>query len=376
MKVRLLLIISIIVLGLSGAYIVKLLNQDFVLSKESNFKATINLWTTTPELSSISMRFQEKENIKVNIKQFENSELLFEELELTKLNNDAPDLVEVSSLNEMALLKNDYAIFPVDGLADKSSFHPAAIENFSSEKVLYAYPLGIEVPTIYINRALVQQEVFPAIYPFQPEKVLKQYEKVQNDRNEKHPATPFWMLHFDDQLDWYWSSNQLAGNSISQQDFDSQWAELVKEYQLVPQLDSHMAITRFANSEIGTLISNSKHIQSLQQLIGNRFEFDINPFLMEEEDKIQVSGNGLAVLTDAAESGESIKRLFQYLSVEEEQAELLSGTGWLPAQQALLQSDPFIHQLPMFKHLQSLTKYQNNFIGMEIDGQKKVSKET
>lgn len=361
MKVKLLLVMSIVIVGLSGAYVVKLLNQDFVLTKASQYDATLDIWTTTPELSAILAEFQTEENIKVNVTQFQNAELLLDELEMTKLTDDTPELVEVALGNEIGVLKRDHRLYPVEDLVDKKAFHSAAAENFSDNGTLHAIPLGIEVPSLYINRALVREGALPSVYPFQPESVLKKFSQFQREIKAENPSKPFWMFHFDDQGAWYRNAHRLSGGTAGQ------WDALMERYGLVPQFDSHMAITRFANAEVGVLVSNSDHLQSLQQLIGNRFEFEIQPFLMEPGDEILVSGNALALMRPPGKNEAALEKLFEFLNTEEAQLPLLESTGWLPAQTESLGSPAFIHELPMYKHLQELIEYEGEFIGQEIE---------
>lgn len=366
MKVKLFLIASVITLVISVVYIAGLLNQDFVLNKESKYKSTINVWTTTPELSTLLTSFQSQTNIKVNVKQFQNSKLLMEELELTKINNNTPDIVEVSSLYEINNVKDNHTIYPLESLVRENIFHQSITDSFSYKNTLYAYPLGIEVPTMYVNHSFINKNSHSDLYPFQSEKYLQQYKELQQQIDNKSTSKPFWLFHFDNQVAWYWNAYKLSSVYDSTKDFKEIWNDLIKKYKLLPPLDNRMAITRFANFEVGALVSSSEHLQSIQQLIGNSFELEVYPFIVKPTDKILVSGKGLVVLTDKTKEEDNLKQLFQFLNTKDVQLDLLSKTGWLPSQQKLLDSALFIHDLPMSKYLSKLTEFEKNFVGNEF----------
>ncbi|MEC5423469.1 hypothetical protein QGM71_08155 [Virgibacillus sp. C22-A2] len=97
MKLKLLFILSICVVIISIVYILNLLNQDFVLSKEDDYKSTISVWITTPGLASTLEQFQTESNIKVNVRKFSDVDSLLEELNLSAENREGPDVVEMNS---------------------------------------------------------------------------------------------------------------------------------------------------------------------------------------------------------------------------------------------------------------------------------------
>ncbi|EGA90855.1 hypothetical protein GPDM_03135 [Planococcus donghaensis MPA1U2] len=363
MKLKVFLIVSILIMVLSVSYIISMLNQDFVLSQETKYEATLNVWTTTPELSVILKQFQGETNIQMNIKQFQNSELLMEELELTKLNNKFPELVEIPANYGIANMKSDYNIQPIDGFMEKDLFHTAARELFSEKAELYAFPLGIEIPVLYYNKTLLTDEIKKEAFPFQEKQTVEQFKAFQDKKNKGNSNKQFWMFHFDEQVSWYWDSYSLSRGASNTLQLEDSWSMLYDQYELVPPFDSPMAITRFVNSQVGALISNSKHIYTIQQLIGNRFEFEAQPFRKESNDRILISGKGLAVTGNPETDPADLEQLFRFLDSQEIQLQLLSATGILPAQKELLENAAFIRKLPMAKYLLPLAKENPYFTG-------------
>lgn len=364
MKVKISLVISLLVLSMSIAYIITLLNQDFVLSKETKFEATLNVWTTTPELSELFNEFQDQTNIKMNVKQFQSPELLMEELELTKLNNNVPEVVEVSSSFGIDKMREEYDIQSIDGLVDTHYFHKAAKQLLSSEDNLYAYPLGLEVPVFYFNKTLLSDESGQKAYPFKDEEVLKEYKVYQDKKNNGATKRPFWFFHFDENIEWYRDAYVSASESNSASQFDQYVEMLQNEYELIPLFDSPMAISRFVSFEIGTLTTSSKHIQTIQQLIGNRFEFEVHPFIENRNDNVLVAGKGLAVMKLPETDNDNLRLLFDYLNSEETQVQLLGATGMLPSLNRLVDNEKFVQGLPMGKYLMPLAKFNANFTGI------------
>ena len=363
MKLKLFLVVSILIMGLSISYIISMLNQDFVLSQETKYEATLNVWTTTPELSVILKRFQEKTNIQMNVKQFQNSELLMEELELTKLNDKVPELVEISAEYGIGTMRREYGIRPIDGLLETEAFHLASRELFSEDAGLYAFPLGIEVPVLYYNKTLLPDKIKKEAFPFQGEQALEQLKDFQDKKNTGSPNKQFWLFHFDEKLSWYWDSYKLSHGARNASQLADSWNILHDESELVPPFDSPMAITRFVNSEIGALASGSKHIYTIQQLIGNRFEFEVEPFRDQPNDWILIAGKGLVATDNSETDPADLKRLFEFLNSQEVQIQLLSATGMLPAQKELLESTNFIQELPMAKYLLPLGEVHPYFTG-------------
>lgn len=367
MKLKLFLLISVLVMGLSILYIVNLLNQDFVLSKETKYEATLNVWTTTPELSGILKRFQDETNIQMNVKQFQNSELLLEELELTKVNGSVPELVEISSEFGIEKLDAEYEIKAIESAVEKSLFHEAASSLFSVEDELYAFPLGMEVPSLYYNKTLLSTEIIQEAFPFQEEEELSKLKDFQDEKNNGSSSKPFWFFHFDEDVSWYWDSYALSKTANSELQLNESWQMLQEQYGLLPSFDSPMAITRFVSFEVGALASSSKHIQTIQQLIGNRFEFEVHPFVKDPGDQILIAGKGLALMERSDTNLENLQQLFEFLNTEEIQLQLLGATGMLPAQEERLESKEFMQELPMAKYLMPLAKFEDNFTGPTDD---------
>lgn len=363
MKFKLFLVISILIMSISIAYIITLLNQDFILSKETKYEATLNVWTTTPELSVLLQQFQDQTNIKVNVKQFQNPELLNEELELTKLNNNIPEIVEVSSDFGIADFKKEYDIKSLENLVNGNDFHISSKQLFSEDNNLYAFPLGIEVPVFYFNKTLLSDHLRGQVHPFQEAEVWKEYKAYQDKKNNGAANRQFWFFHFDESTEWYRDAYVSAAVTNTVADFESNMKLIQAEYELVPPFDSPMAITRFVSFEVGALITSSKHIQTIQQLIGNRFEFEVTPFIENPQDKILIAGKGLAVMDLPEVEDDDIRLLLEYLNTKEVQLQLLGSTGTLPSQKKLLRSHEFLQGLPMGKYLLPLADFNANFIG-------------
>ncbi|MEC5423468.1 hypothetical protein QGM71_08150 [Virgibacillus sp. C22-A2] len=148
-----------------------------------------------------------------------------------------------------------------------------------------------------MNRSILNNHLpeESTIYPFSTEESLKEYEKIQGKSNGKNEADRFWLFHFDQNIPLYWNSYR-GGTSIGETyTFEEMWNMLVNEYELIPPLDNHMAITRFSNMEVGVLITTSQHLQTIQDLIGNSFEFEVEPFISNNRDSVQIVGNGLSL---------------------------------------------------------------------------------
>lgn len=365
MNKKILFFISIICVILLITNIISLLNQDVDLNREDSTKASIHIWTTTPRLSYILHQYEIQSNVRINLKQFHDTEALLEELEFLRTENAFPDLIEMDARNGIDSLPNDYDPIPLEKLAPDMAglFHESIVDNFSEEHGLLAYPLGIEVPLLLVNQSFIDNQSGMIVYPFQSGSHLNTFEELQKSVNENNHSKNFWFFHFDENIPWYWTSHKLSASSESRSDFQRMWKDLTRTYNLMPPLDHHMALTRFSNMEIGVLISGSDNLQTLQKSIGNDFEFEAHPLLLRRDDNILVSGHGMIALRNK----EEIKDLFTFLNHKEVQQDLLSKTGSLPAQIALLESKSFMQSLPMSKYLTGLTGYRDQFIGMIPD---------
>ncbi|GIN58351.1 hypothetical protein J8TS2_26700 [Lederbergia ruris] len=361
MKLRVLFLLSVCIVILSTVYTINLINQDFVLNKEDEYEDTMTIWMTTPGLLSSMNHFEEESKIKVNIKQFNNQATLLEELALAHTEGNLPDIIEVGSsygLDEVVKIGNPYSSEEI-GQELFAPFHEAILENFYYTDELYGYPLGMELPIIMINRSILNNHFAEdqLITPFSSDDSLETYKLIQDRINHNNQTKPFWLFHFDEDIPYYWEAYQYTreGSDIS---FERYWTNLVKEYQLMPPLDEHMAVTRFSNMEIGVLITTSSKLQMIQELIGNTFEFDVLP-LLDSGELLFISGNGFVAL----DNGGNIRQFYQFVGQEDVQLEILKNTGWMPTRKTSMSNETFIYQLPMAKYLIHLVQENNRFHG-------------
>ncbi|WP_042221559.1 extracellular solute-binding protein [Oceanobacillus manasiensis] len=364
MKIKFLLTLSICIVIISTVYIINLLNQDFILNKDDDYNSTINVWITTPGLVSALKQFQTESNNRMNVREFKDTEALFEELELIDTdNNEYPNIVETDSnfgMEEISELGNIVPLSEVSKSLPDQFYHSVSL-NFYHNDSLFAFPVGVEIPLVLINRTIINNQISTdlSLYPFASESQLVQYKRIQDKIDRNDNTKPFWFFHLDNNIPLYWNSYLYSHGNRDTHSFADMWKRLIVEYELVPPLDNHMAITRFANTEVGVLITTSQQLQTIQHLIGNSFEFEVLPFIQNNNDPILVSGNGLVVLKNS----KHIKELFQFMSSDEIQTEILSKTGWFPTQKSLWDKPEILHELPMAKHLNSLLKYSGNFRG-------------
>ncbi|WP_042143649.1 extracellular solute-binding protein [Paucisalibacillus sp. EB02] len=364
MKLKVLFFLSIGIVILSVIYIVNLINQDFVLNKEDEYEDTMTIWITTPGLISSIDGFEEASRIKVHIKQFNNWETLIDELLLSNVEGNLPDIIEVHSsygLDEVVNIEKPKSNEDI-GQELFTSFHGATLENFQYKDELYGYPLGVNLPIIIINRTVLNHHFSEKQFlsPFDSNDSLETYQSIQERINNNNKVRPFWLFHFDKEIPYYWDAyQQTRMDSVTS--FEVYWTDLVKKYGLVPPLDEHMAITRFSNMEIGVLITTTSKLQTIQELIGNTFEFEVLP-LFENGQPLLVSGNGLVAFGNE----EKIKRFYEFLAHDDVQLEILQNTGWIPAMKTSMNNVSFINQLPMAKYLSNLVRENNNFRGQGV----------
>lgn len=359
---KVLFFVSIIGVITLVIYIVLLLNQDFALTREDNSKKTLNIWTTTPRLSHVLHQFEVQSDVKIKLKRFRDNESVMEGLKLALEEKQLPDLVELNSHTGIEEILKDYNLISMSEFSPElpEMFHQSIVDNFSVNDNLYAYPLGIEIPLMLINQSFINDEVDMHMYPFSNDEQLMIYQAFQDKVNE-YSNNDFWLFHFDENIPWYWASNQLSkGANVNISEFWDAWYQVTGQYKIVPKLDHRMALTRFTNMEVGILVTSSNNLQTIQQSIGNNFEFMTSPFLSQENSHILVSGTGLVALNNNIE----IMNLFNYLNEEDTQKNLLSKTGMLPSRNDLLEDKVFIQNLPMSKHLTNLIEYKEQFIGL------------
>lgn len=365
MRVKVLFIISLVCLFVSIFYIADLLKEDFILTKNTEYDSTIEIWTVTTSLTPIIKNFQNELNVKVNHKRFIDDDSLIEELKLAKINDDFPDLIEVSSNYSMDEVVSEFSVFSIEQFMEDGSspFHKSIINSFSDKDILYAYPLGIEIPLIFKNKSILKKFSTDRMYPFLQENDFKDYQKKQKEIR-KNLRSNFWLFHFDEDLPLYWSAHESSRAFDKDLLFEDTWEWLISEYELLPPLDSHMAITRFTNYEIGALITTSKQIQTIQHLVGNSFELEVSPFIPNEDDNLYVIGNGFVILNE----NERINDFFSYMSRKEIQLELLSKAGWIPAHRDHLNNNyTFINQLPMAKYIKKIIEHEEQFFGRSFN---------
>lgn len=365
MRLKLSLVLSVIIIIFSIVYIIDLLRQDFVFNRESTYESLVTVWTTTPGLSTTLEGINEVEHVKVSVKQFHNFESLQEALELAQINHALPDVVEVDSHYGMHEVMENFSPFPVENnLKNDSEFHLSIYDSFQDQDLLYAYPLGMEIPLLYLSQSIIQNDLDVDPYPFQTVEKLSNYKLIQDKIDDRNLSGDFWFFHIDQNIPWYWNAYQFSNPQDDKLTFEEVWKNLTIDFEMIPLLDHHRAITRFTNLEIGALITSSKHLLTVQRLIGNDFEFEVQPFIAKEGDDILVGGNGLVMLSE----NPSIPKLLEYLNDPDIQLELLSKTGWLPTQSELLENSTFIHRLPMSKYLNKLIVYEEDFVGEKFNG--------
>lgn len=365
MKFKVPFLLSVCIVVLSIIYIFNLINQDFVLNKEDEYEDTMNIWLTTPGLISSVERFQEESGIKMNITKFKSEEALVEELILPNMEDNLPDLIEIHSsygLDEIMELSNPNSIQKI-GEDFSVAFHEATLENFSYDNGLYGYPLGIEIPIIIINRTILDNHIEDnqRVSPFNSSDTLAVYKEIQ-DKINNNKAKTFWFFHFDEDIPYYWDAFQQKEQG-SKTSFEKLWTNLIKEYELVPPLDNHMAVTKFSNMEVGALITTSSNLQMIQELVRSTFEVEVLP-LFDSGEPLFVSGSGFISFSNE----KKVEMFYSFLDQDDVQLEFLSNTGWIPAKNSLIESKPFILQLPMAKYLGNLVKYHDVFSGKELSG--------
>lgn len=293
-------------------------------------------------------------DLNIHIKQFSDSDSLFEELSIVDVK---PDIIEVDSLHFPKNIKDNFHT-NVSFLNDTNvdTYHEAAVESFILNNHVTTMPLGMEIPIMVYNESFIDE--VEQYFPFANEQKLKKYASLQSEWKTSINKSPFWMFHFDDELEWHEAMYHINRKGLKDVSFQEKIHELTETYQLMPSLENYMAISRFGNNEIGILMTNSTNIHTIQELVGNRFNFEIKPFIESEADSILIKSNGLFILNNKT----GVEDVLEYLSSEGAQEKLLASTGWLPADKELLHHVPFIRKLPVYKYIEPLIKYEQQFI--------------
>lgn len=364
MKLKIVFLLSLVIVIFSIIYIVTLLNKDFVLTKEEEFKDTITVWITTSGLVSALETYQRESGTQMNIKQFNTMDLLIEELELSTKEDSMPDVVEINANygGDEVLQKGKPIPLETFSNVQLSSFLDSSINNFMYKKTYYGFPLGVTIPVLLINRSILDHHLSTemVVAPFTSEKNLGKFKKIQAKINENNRLKPFWMFHFDETIPYYWYAYKQS-DQYNGAPFREFWHSIINDLKLVPSMDSHMAITRFTNMEIGALVTTSEKLQTIQELTGNGFEYEVVP-LFPDKSPLLTTGNGFISFN----SQKKIDQFYKFLNNEKTQIEIHSNTGWMPAKKSLMNDSGYIYKLPMSKFLNKLTLRQEDFIGRNI----------
>src|SRR5699024_6617165 len=134
-----------------------------------------------PRLSYILHQYESQSNVQINLKQFHDTESLFEELELVATENTLPDLIEMDPYQGINLF-DQYNPIPLEKLAPgmHELFHHSIADDFTSGNRLLAYPLGMEIPLLLTNKSFYDSDSNMEIHPFSSEENMKEYRELQN----------------------------------------------------------------------------------------------------------------------------------------------------------------------------------------------------
>ncbi|MBM7095695.1 carbohydrate ABC transporter substrate-binding protein [Bacillus sp. H-16] len=360
MKVKVLFIVSTAAVLIIGWYIFSLYNQEFTLDRGDTFEKQFTIWTTTSAVREAVTRFEAAdERVRVNVRMYDDSEALLEDWEVRRDTEEAPDVIELNAQYGFSDLEEP-DVTPIDAIGVDEHFHKSIYDAFSLNDILYAVPLGIEIPVVYSNASLVGGTKGLEPFYFNDLHTNEQLAELQQGVNERNSSGTFHAFQTDRELPWYWTS---WNEGESDRPAEVWWEEIVQDYELIPPLDHHMALTRFVNREAGLLLSSSRHQTTLLSLIRNQFDLQVTPFQGTEGSPILIGGNGLAVVGSDKEKQEVISEFIAFLFTEEEQVALLSETGWLPSKEKQLLDRSFLMKLPMGGNLVELAGYEHLYTG-------------
>lgn len=336
MKRILVIFLSLLGIGWSVYQLISILGEEPTQQSAPENEQSLTVWVTSPGMVPVIREFAQQFNVRVSIKTFREDEMMMDELILAAQTSRLPDLVEVNTLwtlNEVNDIVTPQTVEPFE----EDTLHSAITQAFTQNESFYAIPLGLEMPVQFINERLTTGNQLPK-----------------------------WEIHMDRELPFY----TRTGSSMSQEEFSKEykeeWQQLIEEQEM-PALDHQMAITRFANSEVGKLVASSDQTYIIQQVVGNSFPFRVEP-LRQEDWKISIAGHGLARLTSHSQANE----LLNYIQQTENLRILLSETGWLPVKTQLLEDPTFLQQLPLphiIRPLASNHRYYSSLSFMEYSRQ-------
>lgn len=364
MKKSLLALLSVTAIIIISLYSLRIYNEVFHLESGEEYTSSFKIWAASSSLANAAQQFQEEENILVNVRQFPDHSSLIDELLTLHDGQTPPDLIEIWSHYGLGEIHDHYSILPVKNVigTGQLNFHDSFETNFTIDGDLLAFPLGLEVPVIYLNSSLLDRHDTAELFEAN-DTHWDNTAALQEQIDQRSLSDRFWLLHTDNFIPWYWkawSENHPEGQA------NEWWEKLYTGYELSPPLDHHMAITRFANYEIGSLLASSVRMSSIQQLVGNTFSIEIFPLFSGGSDKILTEGNGLAVLSPPDRADKDIlNSFFSFLYEEDTMGQILSETGMIPADYDRINNPAFIRSLPMSQYIFELLEYKNQFTGTE-----------
>lgn len=371
MKIRLLALLSVVTIAVISFYSFRIYNEEFNLELGEEYTSSFTMWAVSSSLTDVAEQFQESESIKVNIRQFQDHHSLIEELLTLHTGQNPPDLVEVSSHYGLGEINDIHSVLPINEVMDNPSFdlHEAFHTNFSIDGDLLAFPIGLEIPVMYRNHSLLGENEVKGLTGLNDDS-WNEMVHIQEQINRRSQTDQFWLTHTDNLIPWYWKAWSENDSNHVAADW---WEHIYTDYELSPALDHHMAITRFANYEVGTLIASSTHMSSIQQLVGNTFSINISPLFAEEGGRIVTAGNGLVVLTDDERADQTtLSNFLTYVYQEENMLQVLSDSGMIPASKDRMHKASFIRALPMSQHIEELLNYEIHFKGTAPSSQDRV----
>jgi ABC-type glycerol-3-phosphate transport system substrate-binding protein len=255
------------------------------------FEAWVVNESTAAQLQRLA---QELEHMQLDIRRFRSPDQLYEALIAAVSVNDAPELAEVNSLQNLEPLIDSGALQPVDAERYGVQVAEKWRTYFSVNEELWAVPISAAVPVLYYNGdwlrfgGVVEPQRLTT-WPKLIDAARKRLQSLPMDRAAYH-----WGLVADDQYYWYWL--QMAPNSTPSETLAAlrTWHRMVHDYAIMPPISHYMAATSFVGNRVGFYLTSSDMRGRLEPYIGGKFKFGILP--LPETGDLVAKVDGLAVL--------------------------------------------------------------------------------
>lgn len=327
-----LFLLSIITVTLLSIFLYQLKPEDD-LNHQANVDQKLVIWAYSPALIELANDYQKAhDNIEVVTKQVENPQTLLEELYVAESAGTPPHIAEIPSF---------YGIYPFiqsDSITNVEKYIPtedlvsSIKRRFTYDDKLWAIPIGYHIPLLYLNDNLLPQN-----------QLNDDLTSLFQTANHVSQTNHVWGLQSDTLYPWY-IANLLKNEGLAPTELaESSWGKARNEYHLLPRYTYHFAITQFANSNGGILLSTSQNLLLLEKLIGSKFKWSASKLPISEQNLIP-NGSGLVVFKHPTASEKMVEAFLAYVLEDHNLQSLAIKETFIPPYHHLINDPTYLNE--------------------------------